>query len=179
MRLPTHVDPLQLYISLGSNLTFYKQIGQSELENLLDWRRGGDVTLGWLFYGNGLIGMTDHTVLSELSYNQNLSFIPPHISQNKWDSIVRNCKLDDKYIFEHSLSIPGNLQQKKNLFLNQILNDVTTMSRNLNNAKDRIRKASNVSDYKAVMGDVKSSLDSISNKPNKCKRISYRFENIY
>lgn len=39
------------------------------------------------------------------------------------------------------------------------------MVMNLNNAKDRIRKASNASDYKAVMGDVKSSLDSIKNLP--------------
>jgi hypothetical protein len=163
MRLPTCVDPLQLHVSLGSNLTFYKQIDQSELENLLNWRRGDDVVLEWSFYGNGLIDMNDNVVLTQLSYDQNPSITPPHISQNKWDSIVKKCRLDDKYIFEHSLSIPDNLQQKKSRFLNQMLNDVTTMSRNLNNAKDRIRKASNSSDYMAVMGDVKRSLDSIKN----------------
>jgi hypothetical protein len=163
MRLPTDADPLQLNISLGSNLTFYKRIDRLELENLLEWRKGGDVTLSWLFYGNGLTGINGHTILSALAYDSNLSFTPPHISQNKWDFIVRNCRLDDKYIIEHSLSIPENLHQKKNQFLKQVLYDVTTMSTNLNNAKDRIRKANNTSDYKAVMGDVKSSLDSIRN----------------
>jgi hypothetical protein len=37
------------------------------------------------------------------------------------------------------------------------------MSKNLNSAKDRIRKANSPSDYKAVIGDIKTSLDSIKN----------------
>ena len=163
MRLPTDIDPRQTHISLGTNLNFYKQIDQAELENLMDWRRGGDVSLGWSFHGYGLIDMTDHAVLTQLSYDQNLSFTPPHINQNKWDRIVKKCRLDDKYLFEHSLTIPGSLHQKKNQFLNQMVSEVTTMSKNLNSAKDRIRKANSPSDYKAVIGDVKTSLDSIKN----------------
>jgi hypothetical protein len=73
------------------------------------------------------------------------------------------CGLDDKFISEHSISIPENLGHKNSQFLKQILSDLTTMTINLNNAKDRIRKSSNASDYKAVMGDVKSALDSIKN----------------
>ncbi|MFZ0513114.1 MAG: hypothetical protein WAM14_16005, partial [Candidatus Nitrosopolaris sp.] len=97
MRLPTDIDPRQTHISLGTNLNFYKQIDQSEIENLMDWRRGGDVSLGWSFYGDGLIDMTDHAVPTQLSYDQNLSFTPPHINQNKWDYIVKKCRLDDKF----------------------------------------------------------------------------------
>jgi hypothetical protein len=163
MRLPTDIDPGQTHISLGTNLNFYKQMGQAEVENLMDWRRGGDVSVVWSFHGDGLIDMTDHAVLTQLSYDRNLSFTSPHINQNKWDAILKKCRLDDKYLFEHSLSIPGNLHQKKNRFLNKMINDVTTMSSNLNNAKDRIRKANSPSDYKAVIGDVKTSLDSIKN----------------
>lgn len=163
MRLPTDIDPTQTHISLGTNLNFYKQIDQAELENLMDWRRGGDVSFRWSFHGYGLIDMIDHAVPTQLSYDQNLSFTPPHIGQNKWDAILKKCRLDDKYLFEHSLSIPGNLYQKKNRFLTQMLNDVATMSNNLNSAKDRIRKANSPSDYKAVIGDVKTSLDSIKN----------------
>lgn len=163
MVLPTIVDPLQTYVTLGSNLTFYKQIGRVELENLLEWRRGGDVTLRWSFHGNGLTSINDRTVLLAFAYDPNHNFTPPHISQNKWDAIIRKCKLDDKVVIEHSLSIPEDLHQKKNQFVNKILNDVVTMSRNLNNAKDRLRKATNASDYKAIMGDVKSSLDLIRN----------------
>jgi hypothetical protein len=140
MRLPTDIDPRQTHIRLGTNLNFYKQIDQSELEKLMDWRRGGDVSLGWSFYGAGLIDMTDRAIPTQLSSDQNLSFTPPHINQNKWDSILKKCRLDDKYLFEHSLSIPGDLHQKKNRFLNKMLNDVTTMSNNLNSAKDRIRR---------------------------------------
>jgi hypothetical protein len=163
MRLPSDFDPIQTHISLGTNLNFYKQIDQAELENLMDWRKDGDVSLGWSFHGDGLIDMTDHAVPTQLSYDQNLSFTPPHINQNKWDAILKKCRLDDKYLFEHSLTIPDSLHQKKNRFLNQMLNDVTTMSSNLNNAKDRMRKANSPSDYKAVIGDVKTSLDSIKN----------------
>src|SRR2546428_1598695 len=79
MTLPTQFDPLQLYITLGSNVTFYKQIDRSELENLLEWRRGGDVTVKWSFYGNGLADMNGHTILLTLSFDPNLSFTPPHI----------------------------------------------------------------------------------------------------
>ena len=35
MRLPTDIDPRQTHISLGTNLNFYKQIDQAELENLM------------------------------------------------------------------------------------------------------------------------------------------------
>jgi hypothetical protein len=107
--------------------------------------------------------MTDHAVPTQLSYDQNLSFTPPHINQNKWESIIKKCRLDDKYLFEHSLSIPDSLHQKKNQFLNKMLSEVVTMSENLNSAKDRIRKANSPSDYKAVIGDIKTSLDSIKN----------------
>jgi hypothetical protein len=55
MSLPTDFDPIQKYISLGTNLNFYKQIDQTELEGLMDWRRGGDVSFGWSFYGSGLM----------------------------------------------------------------------------------------------------------------------------
>ncbi len=85
MKLPTDIDPRQTHISLGTNLNFYKQIDQAELENLMDWRRGGDVSLGWSFHGDGLIDMTDHAVLTQLSHDQNHSFTPHHINQNKWD----------------------------------------------------------------------------------------------
>ncbi len=68
MTLLTQFDPLQLYITLGSNVTFYKQIDRSELENLLEWRRGGDVTVKWSFYGNGLADMNGHTILVTLSF---------------------------------------------------------------------------------------------------------------
>ncbi len=54
-RLPTDIDPRQTHISLRTNLNFYKQIDQAELENLMDWRRGGDVSLEWSFHGDGLI----------------------------------------------------------------------------------------------------------------------------
>jgi hypothetical protein len=163
MSLPTDFDPIQTHISLGTNLNFYKQIDKTELEGLIDWRRGGDVSLGWSFYGNGLIDMIDHAVHTQLSYDQNLSFTPPRINENKWDSIIKKCRLDDKYLFEHSLSIPDSLYQKKNQFLNQMLSEVVTMSKYLNSAKDRVRKANSPSDYKAVIGDIKTSLDSIKN----------------
>ncbi|MFL6398120.1 MAG: hypothetical protein ACJ72J_00870 [Nitrososphaeraceae archaeon] len=90
-------------------------------------------------------------IFLELLHDPSSNLVPPHISQNKWDSIVTECKLDDKFINEYPLSTSP--------FLNQILSDLTSMVINLNNAKDRIRKASNTSDYNAVMGDVKSSLD--------------------
>jgi hypothetical protein len=77
-----------------------------------------------------------------------VDLVPPHISQNKWDLIVTKCKLDDKFISEYPLSIPDSLRQKTSPFLNQILSDLTSMVINLNNAKDRIRKESNTSDYK-------------------------------
>ena len=156
-------DRRQLKINLATNLTFYRQVDQLELENLLEWRKGGDVTLKWSFYGNGLADINGHTILLTLSYDSTSGFISPHISQNKWDSIVRNYKLDDKFISEYYLSIPDNLRQKDNKFLNKTLSDLNTMILNLNNAKDRLRKASNASDYKAVMVDVKRSLDSIKN----------------
>ncbi|MGC1132865.1 MAG: hypothetical protein WA941_08580 [Nitrososphaeraceae archaeon] len=163
MKLPTSQDPIQMNISLGSNLTFYKEIKPLELESLLKWRRGGDVTLSWTFRGNGLADINRKAILLELSYDPDSSFVSPQISQNKWDLMLNRFGLEDKFLSEHSISIPENLGHKHSQFLNQILSDLTTMTVNLNNAKDRIRKASNASDYKAVMGDVKSALDSIKN----------------
>jgi hypothetical protein len=156
-------DYRQLNITLASNLTFNRKIDQLELEKLLEWRKGGDVTLKWSFYGNGLAEINGHNILVTLSDNYDHGFVSPNISQNKWESMVKNFKLDDNFIDEYPLSIPENLRQKNNEFLNQILSDLETLAINLSNAKDRLRKAGNTSDYKAVMGDVKSSLDSIKN----------------
>jgi hypothetical protein len=182
MKLPTKQDPIQLNISLGSNLTFYKEIKPLELESLFEWRRGGDIALTWIFRGNGLADINGKTRLLELSYDPDSSFVSPNISQNKWDLMLNRCGgLKDKFISEHSISIPENLGHKNSQFLNQILADLTTMMINLNNAKDRIRKASNASDYKAVMGDVKSALDSLKNfsVTTVNARVSCRFKNIY
>jgi hypothetical protein len=77
MKLPTSQDPLQLNISLGSNLTFYKEIKPLELEGLLEWRRGGDVTLSWTLRGNGLADVNRKAILLELSYDPDSSFVSP------------------------------------------------------------------------------------------------------
>jgi hypothetical protein len=121
MKLPTVLDPIQLGINLGSNLTFYKEIKPLELENLLEWRKGGDVTLRWSFRGKGLADVNGRTILLELSDDPTSSVVHANFSQNKWDSIVMKCKLDDKFISEFPLSIPDSFRQKTSPFLNQIL----------------------------------------------------------
>jgi hypothetical protein len=148
MKLPTEFDPIQSNINLRSSLTFYKEIKPLELERLLEWRKGGDVTLRWSFRGKGLTDVNGRAILLESLHDPSSNLVPPHISQNKWDLIVTKCKLDDKFISEYPLSIPDSLRQKTSPFLNQILSDLTSMVINLNNAKDRIRKESNTSDYK-------------------------------
>ena len=127
MKLPTEFDPIQSNINLRSSLTFYKEIKPLELERLLEWRKGGDVTLRWSFRGKGLTDVNGRAILLESLHDPSSNLVPPHISQNKWDLIVTKCKLDDKFISEYPLSIPDSLRQKTSPFLNQILSDLTSM----------------------------------------------------
>jgi hypothetical protein len=85
------------------------------------------------------------------------------MTQKDWDSIIKRGNLDKKFFREFSLSFPSSLNNKNNPFLKQIIGDINTKMIKLNEAKDRLRKSNDMSDYKAVMSDVKSSLDSIKN----------------
>ena len=153
-------DPRYMQINLGSNISLLSKTDHYQIERLLKWRNGGDVHIGCRFYGHGLTTVNNKLLLVALtSGTSDLTNVC--IGEDEWESIVDKSGLNNKYIVEYDTSIPENFRNKGNQFVNQVITDLEAMSFYLNNAKDRIRKARNISDYKSIMGDVKSSLDSI------------------
>ena len=153
-------DPRYMQINLGSSISFLSKTDQSQIERLLEWRHGGDVRVCCRFYGHGLTIVNNRLLLVALtSITSDLTNVC--IGEDEWESIVDKSGLNNKFIAEFHTSIPDNFTTKNNQFMNQVLTDLETMAFYLNNAKDRVRKARNISDYKSIMGDVKSSLDSI------------------
>ena len=158
-----HRDFKQTYLTFGSNILFNYELTEFRLEELINWRNGGNVTIKWNFYGNGLTEENNKILLINFTNSFESGFIFPQMTQNEWNSIIKQANLDKKFIREYSLSLPSSFNNKNNPFLKQIFLDLNTMAIKLNEAKDRLRKSNDTSDYKAVMGDVKSSLDSIKN----------------
>lgn len=153
-------DPRYMQINLGSSISFLSKTDQSQIERLLEWRHGGDVRVCCRFYGHGLANVNNRLLLVALtSITTDLTNVC--IGEDEWESIADKSGLNNKFIAEFDTSIPDSFRNKNNQFVNQALTDLETMAFYLNNAKDRVRKARNISDYKSIMGDVKSSLDSV------------------
>lgn len=145
----------------AGNVLFSHDFADQELEELLEWRSGGVVTIKWHLSGNGLVELNNNIIPVNLItyYDSNYPF--SIIKEVQWTDIVNCARLDKKYIAIFPLTYPDSIKGKTNPFLSQISTDLNTMITKLNDAVKRLRKSSNSSDYKSVLIEIKGALESI------------------
>jgi hypothetical protein len=171
-----HLRPTQdARLYLNGNTIFSTRINPQDAEHLNAWRNGKAVLLKWRILGYvAVIDSSNARSLpifwldvSNKSDNRNAL---PSLDTNAFTSkILTPLKLSNNFIEEFPLEIPDVIKKTTGLppGISGLQSDLYLLAEHLNSAVEVIRNAKTGYDYRHVMDEVKSSLDSIRNYKNK------------
>jgi hypothetical protein len=165
----------RLYV--GGNTIFSTPIDAMDAEYLNSWRKGKTILIKWKISGHtAIIDSTNQSQPSLIFWldasntRDNRNMLPSLDSIAFASKILKPLKLSSTFIQEFPLEIPDIIIRKAPEFpsgIAGILNEVYSLVKHLNSAVEVLRNAKTGSDYRHVMDEVKSSLDSIRDPQNK------------
>ena len=160
----------RLYVN--GNTMFSAQINPKDAEHLNTWRKGNTVLIRWGIFGHVAIIDSDQFPISWLdisNHNDNRNVLPSLDSNAFISKILKPLKLSNTLIEEFPLEIPDIIRKATGLpsGIAGLQNDLYSLVEHLSNAVEVLRNTKIGYDYRHIMDEVKSSLDSIRNYNNK------------
>jgi hypothetical protein len=163
----------RLYVN--GNTIFSTQINPTDAEYLNTWRKGNTILISWRIFGH--VAIIDSSQLQQFpifwldvsNKNDNRNVLPS-LDSNAFESkILKPLKLSNTFVEEFPLEIPDVVKNATGLpsGIAGLQSDLYPLVDHLNSAVDVLRDAKAGYDYRHVMVEVKSSLDSIRNYHNK------------
>jgi hypothetical protein len=162
-------DDARLYIS--GNTAFRCPINKTEVEQLNSWRNGETLDIIWEL--RGFVAVTDSITPYPVAWldasNRRQNVLPSLDSNNFYLEIMRPLDLLHTFVEDFPLEIPSSIVNAQGLpqGISGLMNDLKTLVEHLTAATRIMRESNSSEGYRHVMDEVKSSLDTLRNYPNK------------
>jgi hypothetical protein len=160
---------------LNGNTVFCAQINPNDAEHLNTWRKGNTVLIRWRIFGHVAIIDSDRLKqfpvfwLDVSNHNDNRNALPSLDTNAFTSKIINPLKLSNTFIEEFPIEIPETIRKATGLppGISGLRNDLYSLIEHLSSAVEVLRNAKTGYDYRHVMDEVKSALDSLRNYKNK------------
>lgn len=185
-----HIITLNLYMQDDRRMYSYgyyffsTYINPNDAEKLTHIINGETVRIGWRINGYAYAINPDRTfpiMPFDVSNSRDDKNRWPQISPDEFTGKIMNrLGLTEEFVIGFPLIVPTSLTSHSNLppGINAVLTDLGTLVSNLNNAVNVLRNPRSTNDYRQVMDQVKTSVESLrsyannlSNKKNLAKEI--------
>ena len=156
---------------MSGNTFFSCPINKTEVEQLNSWRNGETLVIIWEL--RGFVATTDSNTSQPIVWldasNRRQTILPSLDSNNFYQQIMRPLNLLHTFVEDFPLEIPSSIMNAQGLppGISGLMNDLKDLVRHLAEAISIMRESNSSENYRHVMDEVKSSLDSIRNYSNK------------
>lgn len=164
-------DDSRLYIS--GNTFFQCLISSQDVEQLNSWRNGESILLQWNLRGFAAVADSSPpnpiVWLNGSNMTQNLHLRPSMDSNRFYSKIMAPLGLSHTFLEDFPIEIPQSIRTASSLpiGISGLIHDLQNLIEHLCSAVNILRESRRIEDFRHVMDEVKSSMDSIRNYPNK------------
>jgi hypothetical protein len=163
-------DDSRLYIS--GNSFFYYPMQSQDIEKLNSWRNGETILLQWNLRGFAAVADSNSIPIIWLNgsnITQNLNHRPSMDSNRFYSKIMAPVGLSHTFFEDFPIEIPQSIVTASSLpiGISGLIHELQNLVEHLRSAVTLLRESRRIEDFRHVMDEVKSSMDSIRNYPNK------------